>query len=156
SGTKLATALAEAHSVNWQAPVPVQPPFQPAKRKPGAGAARRVTSVPGSHTAKHDEPQSIPAGSLVTEPPPEVVTVSFRPSVTVTVKLALAVLPARSRAEQTTVVVPTGKLLPDAGAHETGTGPSTRSLALGLEYETAVPPSLVAGAEIPPGTALDV
>jgi len=51
-------------------------------------------------------------------------------STTVTVKLPLAVLPAESVAEQVTVVVPRGKIDPDAREQVTGSGPSTLSVAL--------------------------
>src|SRR5262245_655490 len=50
-------------------------------------------------------------------------------SVTVTLKLALAVFLARSVAVHCTVVVPIGKVDPDAGAHTVGVTPSTRSTA---------------------------
>ena len=51
---------------------------------------------------------------------------------TVTVKLAVPVLPAASDAEQVTVVVPTEKLLPDAGVH---VGPLVTSLSSLAETE---------------------
>jgi hypothetical protein len=51
-------------------------------------------------------------------------------SVTVTWKLSLAVLPAASPAEQFTVVVPIGKVAPDAGEQFAGDEPETMSLAL--------------------------
>jgi hypothetical protein len=50
-------------------------------------------------------------------------------SVTVTVKLAVAVLPCVSVAVQATVVRPRGKVLPDAGAQET-VAASSGSIAL--------------------------
>ena len=51
-------------------------------------------------------------------------------SVTVTENDAWPVLPCASVAEHVTVVVPTGKLLPEAGAHDAVTGPSTVSFAV--------------------------
>ena len=48
-------------------------------------------------------------------------------SATVTVKLPLALLLAASVAEQFTVVVPIGKVLPDAGAQLIATAPSIAS-----------------------------
>jgi hypothetical protein len=54
--------------------------------------------------------------------------VSF--SVTVTVKEAEPVFPCESVAVHVTVVVPTGKLLPDAGLHVGVNDPSTMSFAL--------------------------
>ena len=50
---------------------------------------------------------------------------------TVTVKLAVAELPAASAAVHVTVVVPIGKVVPDAGAQVTGTAPSTLPVAVG-------------------------
>src|SRR5918911_2109918 len=60
---------------------------------------------------------------------------------TVTLKLALPVLPCESVAVQVTVVVPTGKVLPEDGLQLTGSGPSRLSLALALKVTTA-PPAL--------------
>ena len=51
-------------------------------------------------------------------------------SFTVTVKVELAVLPAASVAVQVTVVVPTGKTLPEAGTQMTDT-PGQLSMAIG-------------------------
>lgn len=45
------------------------------------------------------------------------------PPVTVTVKLQVLPLPAGSDWLQFTVVVPIGKVEPDGGLHETGSGP---------------------------------
>jgi hypothetical protein len=47
----------------------------------------------------------------------------------VTVKVADPVFPRVSVAEQVTVVLPSGKVLPEAGAHVGDRLPSTRSLA---------------------------
>ena len=47
---------------------------------------------------------------------------------TVTVKLPFAVLLCASVALQFTVVVPSAKVLPEAGEQDTGTEPSTRSV----------------------------
>jgi hypothetical protein len=69
-----------------------------------------------------------------------------RPSggaVTVTVNVPVAELPARSRAEHRTVVVPSGNQDPEAGAQAAGTRPSTASAACAA-YGTLVPrPSAV-------------
>ena len=51
---------------------------------------------------------------------------------TVTEKLLVAVLLCASVAPHATCVVPNGNVDPDAGAHDTGTVPSTSSLAVGL------------------------
>src|SRR5436190_1196885 len=61
---------------------------------------------------------------------------------TVTVKDAEPVFPCESVALHVTVVVPTGKLLPDAGLHVGVSGPSTVSFALAAPYVTAAPPGL--------------
>src|SRR3954452_14829111 len=63
--------------------------------------------------------------------------------VTVTLKLAEAELPWRSAVEQATAVVPSANTLPDAGTHETGRVPSTRSAAEAVKLTTA-PGALVA------------
>jgi hypothetical protein len=52
--------------------------------------------------------------------------------VIVTVKLPMAVLPDGSLAVQVTVVAPSGKVLPLAGVHVTGTAPATVSLAVAV------------------------
>src|ERR687897_2054571 len=62
-------------------PVPVQPsPSQPANVDPDEGAAVSVTSVPCGKPAEQSDPQSMPAGALVTLPlpPPDLTTVSVR------------------------------------------------------------------------------
>lgn len=59
-------------------------------------------------------------------------------SVTVTVKLALAMLPWASCAEQVTNVVPSANVLPDAGAHVGTSGPSTVSVADALKVAIAL------------------
>jgi hypothetical protein len=64
-------------------------------------------------------------------------------SLTVTVKLPVAVLPDESVAEQLTVVVPIGNVEPEAGVHVTSTEPSTLSVAVAL-YVTTAPDELVA------------
>jgi hypothetical protein len=72
------------------------------------------------------------------------------------VKLAEALLPAASVAEQLTVVAPVGNVAPDAGVHATAIGPSTRSVAVGSVYVTAAPALDVAAAVIAAGTSLIV
>ena len=64
-------------------------------------------------------------------------------SCTVTVKLPFAVLPRVSDAEQLTVVLVIGNVLPDAGVQVTGRGPSTMSVAVAENVATA-PDELVA------------
>ena len=59
-----------ALSVTVHVPVPVQPPLQPLKIEPAAGAAVKVTAVPLANAAEHVAPQAMPAGALVTVPVP--------------------------------------------------------------------------------------
>src|SRR5215208_1194657 len=59
-----------AFIVRVHVPVPEQSPDQPVKLSPDAGVAVRVTSVPSAKLAEQVAPQSIPAGLLVTVPPP--------------------------------------------------------------------------------------
>ena len=73
-------------------------------------------------------------------------------SETVTVKLPLAeVLPAASFAVQLTVVVPSGKVEPEAGEHVTVGEGSMASVAVAVNVTTA-PDALVAAAVMFPGT----
>jgi hypothetical protein len=61
---------------------------------------------------------------------------------TVTVKEAEPVFPCESVAVHVTVVVPTGKVFPEAGLHVGVSEPSTVSLALAAPYVTGFPPGL--------------
>src|SRR6185369_2293967 len=103
-----------------------------AKSVPLAGLQTKVT--PGQ--------LSVAVGAKVTwavQAPASVLTATFAGhvicgssvSLTVTVKVQLAVLLAPSVALQVTVVVPLLKAVPLAGAQVTVTGPSQRSLAVG-------------------------
>jgi hypothetical protein len=58
-------------------------------------------------------------------------------STTVTVNEPLPVLPAASRAEQLTVVVPNGKVEPEAGLHVTGGFGVTASVAVAVNLTVA-------------------
>ncbi len=71
-------------------------------------------------------------------------------SFTVTLKLPVAVLPALSAAEQSTVVVPNGKVLPEAGVQLTETAPFTMSVA-DAEKVTTAPAGLVTAVVISAG-----
>jgi hypothetical protein len=57
-----------------------------------------------------------------------------------------------SVAEQSTVVVPSAKVDPDAGAQVTGSVPSTTSVAVGVGKDTCAPAELVASAVMSAGT----
>jgi len=74
-------------------------------------------------------------------------------SCTVTVKLALPVLPFASVAVQFTVVVPRPKVLPEDALHTGPTAPSTRSWAV-TEKIAAAPAALVASRLMLPGTVI--
>src|SRR5438445_3340336 len=67
---KVAVTEVAAFIVTLQVPVPVQPPLQPVKVEPAAGAAVKVTTVPVVKAVEHVAPQEIPAGLLVTVPLP--------------------------------------------------------------------------------------
>jgi hypothetical protein len=72
---------------------------------------------------------------------------------TVTVKLPVASLPAASLAEQSTIVSPKGKVLPEAGEQVTRTEPSLSSVAEGAGSNvTAVPSGPVASTVISAGS----
>jgi hypothetical protein len=60
-------------------------------------------------------------------------------SSTTTGNVPVAWLPCESVAVQTTVVVPSANLEPDAGLHATATAPSTVSVAVGCSYVTVAP-----------------
>jgi hypothetical protein len=93
--------------------------------------AENVTAVP-------------PVDSLSTEKSAGTLTTGGVVSsmLTVTVKDAEPVFPCESVALHVTVVVPTGKVLPDAGLHVGVSGPSTMSVAVASPYVTAFPPGL--------------
>jgi hypothetical protein len=77
---KVAVTVVAAVSVTVQVPVPLQPPVQPVKVEPVAGAADSVTTVPVVKEVEHVAPQEMPAGVLVTVPLPlpVLVTVSAK------------------------------------------------------------------------------
>jgi len=72
-------------------------------------------------------------------------------STTVTLKDAVAVFPCASVALQVTVVVPTGKVLPELGLQLGVSAPSTLSVALAV-YVTGTPLALVALTVMSAGT----
>ncbi len=79
--------------------------------------------------------------------------VGFVVSVTVIVKDFDPVFPLESVAEQITVLVPTGKVVPEVGLQLTGIAPSTLSTALALNVITA-PEELVASLVMSDGTVI--
>src|SRR3990172_11886463 len=72
-------------------------------------------------------------------------------STTVTSNVAVAVFPAPSVAVQSTDVVPSAKVLPEAGAHTGASAPSTRSAAEAAKLTTA-PDAPLASAVMGAGT----
>jgi hypothetical protein len=66
---KLADTLVFAFIVTLQPPIPLHAPPQPERPQAMAGLAVNVTCVPAAKLALQVEPQSIPAGELVTVPP---------------------------------------------------------------------------------------
>jgi hypothetical protein len=77
--------------------------------------------------------------------PVGVPTITGAASFTVTVNVVgIALSPAASCALQVTVVIPIGNVEPDAGMQDTASVPSTKSVAVGEVYATAVPNALVA------------
>ena len=80
---KAADTLALAFSVTLQPAMPPQAPPQPARPQAAAGVAVSVTWVPLLKFALQVEPQSIPAGELVTLPPGLPITETERVEVAV-------------------------------------------------------------------------
>jgi hypothetical protein len=69
--TKVAVTDSAALIVTSQLPIPEQPPpDQPANDDPDPAVAVNVTCVPLAKSCEQVEPQSIPAGELVTVPDP--------------------------------------------------------------------------------------
>jgi hypothetical protein len=105
-----------------------------------------VTSIsPATGRSEQSGGQLIPAGELVTVPVPGPTRATDRVGPppdggdrTVTVKEHVAVLPAASVAVAVTVVVPKGKVLPDAGTATTVT-PGALSVATTVNVTTAPP-----------------
>ncbi len=117
---KVAVTDVAALSVTVHVPVPVQPPLQPLKIEPAAGAAVKVTAVPLANAAAQVVPQATPAGALVTVPlpTPALLTVSvkvWRANVAVTVVAALIVTVQVAVPEQLPPLQPE-KVEPAAGA----------------------------------------
>jgi len=89
---KVAVTVVAALKVTVQVPVPEQPPLQPVKIDPAAGAAVSVTPVPLAKLAAQVAPQVMPAGLLVTVPAPAPALETV--SVKVGVKVAVTVVAA--------------------------------------------------------------
>src|SRR5262249_23947545 len=93
--------------------------------------AEKVTVVPARLVACAIGAGSVSTGGVV--------------STTCITKAAfVGALPCASRAVHETVVLPSGNVDPDAGAHDTTSLPSTRSLAVGFVYVTVAPDGPVA------------
>src|SRR5258705_13919603 len=73
---KEAVTVGAALIVAVKVPVPVKPPpLQPVKAEPAAGVAVSMTAVPLLNEEAQVAPQEMPAGALVTGPPPAPVLV---------------------------------------------------------------------------------
>ncbi len=88
-------------------PVPEHAPDQPAKVLPLAAVAVSVTLTPSAKSAEHALPQSIPAGTLVTEPSPARDTLSARVGTGSTVTSTSAAFEASTALVAVTTVDPT-------------------------------------------------
>jgi hypothetical protein len=66
----VAVTEALADAIRLHVPVPLQAPDQPANVEPAFGVAVSVTAVPAAKLALHVCPQLMPAGVLLTVPPP--------------------------------------------------------------------------------------
>ena len=105
----VAVTVVAALSVTVQVPVPEQPPpLQPEKVEPAAGVAVKVMAVPLANDAAHVVPHEMPAGLLLTVPLPAPVlaTVNVNVEANVTVRPAVAVFPALSRAVTVSAFTP--------------------------------------------------
>src|SRR2546422_476277 len=80
--------------------------------EPAAGAAVKVTAVPLEYAAAPVGPQGMPAGLPGTGAVPAFETVSVKVDVRVTVKLAVAMFPAASRAVTVSTFTPTWRVIP--------------------------------------------
>ena len=68
--SKVAVTEASVVIGRSQVPVPVQAPDQPTNTALADGTAVSVTAVPGRYDSAQSVPQAIPAGELLTVPPP--------------------------------------------------------------------------------------
>jgi|SRR5690242_1384315 hypothetical protein len=100
----------------WQV-APLQAPLKPEKLNPAAGAALRLTAVPGGKLAAQLEGQLIPAGVLVTVPLPESATVNWAAGTAVNVAETVWLLESTIlQDEPVHAPAKPAKLKPDAGA----------------------------------------
>jgi hypothetical protein len=86
----VAVTLLVPFIVREQVPVPEQAPDQPVKVYPLEGTAVRVTPVPYENVVEQVPGQEMPAGELVTVPPPVILTVSGSVEANVAVTLLAA------------------------------------------------------------------
>ena len=110
---KVAVTLTAEFKVRTQDPVPLHsPPLQPSNTDPAAGVAVRVTVVPPANDAAHSlllALQLMPAGLLVTWPPPLPFSITVRVSV---VKVAVMLVSAVKTTTQVPVPVHSPPLHP--------------------------------------------
>ncbi len=149
SAGKFKAGAVVSTTVTWKLAVPVLPCESVAEQltvvvpkanvDPEAGAqvgVREPSILSFAETVKLTTAPDGPVASAVISAGTVTTGKVLSTRVTVTVKLSLAVFPLLSVAEQLTVVVPIGKVEPEAGEHVTATLPSTRSVAEAVNVTT--------------------
>jgi hypothetical protein len=88
---KVALTLVALDITTWQVAFPVHAPLHAPSEAPASGVAVSVTVDPDTKSLLHVDPQTIPAGLLVTVPGPvlEIVSVKTASNVAVTVRAAV-------------------------------------------------------------------
>ena len=123
------------------------------KMDPDVGEHETATDPSTISKADEENATTAPVGPVAsTENEEGTVTIGGVVSTTVTRNAPVAALPAASETEQLTVVMPKGKIDPEAGAQVGTSPPSTRSEAL-TEYVTTAPEGPVASTLNAPGSA---
>src|SRR5215472_426898 len=89
----VAVTVVFAFASTVHVPVPAQAPVHPPKADPLAGAAVSVTAAPLGNEAEQVAPQLMPAGALVTVPPPVPVFFAVRVYVETVAGVNVAVTP---------------------------------------------------------------
>jgi hypothetical protein len=140
----VAVTVVAVLSVTVQVPVPVQPPLQPVKVEPAAGAAVKVTAVPLANAAEHVVPHEIPAGLLATVPVPAPALLTV--SVTVcTANVAVTVVAALSVTLQVPVPEQPPPLQPVKVEPAAGVAVKVTTVPLANAAEHVVPHEIPAG-----------
>ncbi|PYN84297.1 MAG: hypothetical protein DMD87_28100 [Candidatus Rokuibacteriota bacterium] len=142
---KVAVAPRTALMVTLQVPVPAQPPLQPVKADPAAGAAVRVTTVPEVKKVEQLAGQEMPAGALPTVPVPvpAVVTASANDDCT---KVAVTAVAAFSVTAQVPVPEQPPPLHPVNVEPAAGVAVRVTTVPFANDAEHAAPHEMPAGA----------